>query len=37
MQGENGSAQGVIAWASFFFAVLQSICTFFALLTASGL
>jgi hypothetical protein len=30
MPGENGSAQGVIAWSSFFFAVLQSICTFFA-------
>ena len=24
------SAQGVIVWSSFFFAVLQSICTFFA-------
>ncbi len=30
MPRENGSAQGVIAWSSFFFAVLQSICTFFA-------
>ena len=28
--GENGRAQGVIAWSSFFFTVLQSICTFFA-------
>jgi hypothetical protein len=28
--GENGSTQGVIAWSSFLFAVLQSICTFFA-------
>lgn len=27
---ENVSAQGVIVWSSFFFAVLQSICTFFA-------
>jgi hypothetical protein len=26
----NDSAQGVIVWSSFFFAVLQSICTFFA-------
>ena len=26
----NHSAQGVIVWSSFFFAVLQSICTFFA-------
>ena len=25
-----GNAQGVIAWSSFFFALLQSICTFFA-------
>ena len=30
MPGENGRAQGVIAWSSFFFTVLQSICTFFA-------
>ena len=30
MPGENDRAQGVIAWSSFFFAVLQSICTFFA-------
>jgi hypothetical protein len=26
----NDSAQGVIVWSSFFFTVLQSICTFFA-------
>jgi hypothetical protein len=26
----NDSAQGTIAWSSFFFAALQSICTFFA-------
>ncbi|HMH13032.1 MAG TPA: hypothetical protein VK578_07985 [Edaphobacter sp.] len=30
--GEIAGAQGVIAWSSFFFAVLQSICTFFAAL-----
>ena len=30
MPGEKVRAQGVIAWSSFFFAVLQSICTFFA-------
>jgi hypothetical protein len=30
--GETGNAQGVIAWSSFFFALLQSICTFFAAL-----
>jgi len=30
MPGENGRAKGVIAWSSFFFTVLQSICTFFA-------
>jgi membrane protein YdbS with pleckstrin-like domain len=30
LPGENGSAPGVIAWSSFFFAMLQSICTFFA-------
>jgi len=30
--GEIPGAQGVIAWSSFFFAVLQSICTFFAAL-----
>jgi len=29
LPGESGSAQGMIAWSSFFFAVLQSICTFF--------
>lgn len=28
--GENDSTQGVMAWSSFSFAVLQSICTFFA-------
>src|SRR5271155_3609796 len=28
---ESGVARGVIAWSSFFFACLQSICTFFAL------
>jgi hypothetical protein len=27
---ESGTAKGVIAWSSFFFALLQSICTFFA-------
>jgi hypothetical protein len=27
---ETGTAKGVIAWSSFFFALLQSICTFFA-------
>jgi hypothetical protein len=27
-----GSAQGAIAWSSFFFALLQSICTFFVAL-----
>jgi len=32
MPGETGSARGVIAWSSFFFALLQSICTFFAAL-----
>src|ERR1700735_4568891 len=30
MPSENDSVQGVIGWSSFFFAVLQSICTFFA-------
>jgi hypothetical protein len=30
--GETGKAQGIIAWSSFFFAILQSICTFFAAL-----
>jgi hypothetical protein len=29
---ESGVARGVIAWSSFFFACLQSICTFFAAL-----
>jgi hypothetical protein len=28
--GETASSRGVIAWSSFFFALLQSICTFFA-------
>jgi hypothetical protein len=28
-----GNAQGAIAWSSFFFALLQSICTFFAALS----
>jgi hypothetical protein len=27
---ETGTAKGVIAWSSFLFALLQSICTFFA-------
>ena len=30
--GKTGNAQGIIAWSSFFFALLQSICTFFAAL-----
>jgi hypothetical protein len=30
--GKDGKARGVIAWSSFFFALLQSICTFFAAL-----
>ena len=30
MPSENERAQGVIGWSSFLFAVLQSICTFFA-------
>jgi hypothetical protein len=30
MPSENDRAQGVIGWSSFLFAVLQSICTFFA-------
>jgi hypothetical protein len=30
--GETGNAQGVIAWSGFFFALLQSICTFFVAL-----
>jgi hypothetical protein len=29
---DNGRAQGLIAWSSFLFALLQSICTFFAAL-----
>lgn len=29
---ETGRAQGVIAWSSFFFALLQSVCTVFAAL-----
>lgn len=29
---ETGIAPGVIAWSSFFFAILQSICTFFVAL-----
>jgi hypothetical protein len=29
ISGELGKAGGVIAWSSFFFALLQSICTFF--------
>jgi len=32
MPTETGSAQGVIAWSSLCFALLQSICTFFAAL-----
>jgi membrane protein DedA with SNARE-associated domain len=32
LPGESGSTPGVIAWSSFFFALLQSICTFFAAL-----
>jgi hypothetical protein len=32
MPGKTESARGVIAWSSFFFALLQSICTFFAAL-----
>lgn len=30
--GQTENARGVIAWSSFFFALLQSICTFFAAL-----
>jgi len=33
--GTAASIQGAIAWSSFFFAVLQSVCTFFA--AANGL
>jgi hypothetical protein len=29
LPGETGRARGVIAWSSFFFALLQSVCTFF--------
>jgi hypothetical protein len=29
---ETGSAQSAIAWSGFFFALLQSVCTFFAAL-----
>jgi hypothetical protein len=29
VSGELGKTRGVIAWSSFFFALLQSICTFF--------
>ena len=32
MPSESERAQGVIGWSSFLFAVLQSICTFFAAL-----
>src|SRR6201996_1253654 len=32
MPDESGTARGLIAWSSFFFALLQSICTFFAAL-----
>jgi hypothetical protein len=31
--GKDGKARRVIAWSSFFFALLQSICTFFAALS----
>src|SRR5580658_8672189 len=31
--GEAGTTQRAIAWSSFFFALLQSICTFFAALS----
>jgi hypothetical protein len=30
---DNGRTRGVIAWSSFFFALLQSICTFFLALS----
>jgi hypothetical protein len=30
---ETGAVQGVIGWSSLFFAILQSICTFFAALS----
>jgi hypothetical protein len=29
IEGERGKRGGVIAWSSFFFALLQSVCTFF--------
>jgi hypothetical protein len=32
ISSQTESARGVIAWSSFFFALLQSICTFFAAL-----
>ncbi|AEU36585.1 hypothetical protein [Granulicella mallensis] len=32
MPDETGTTRGVIAWSSFFFALLQSVCTFFAAL-----
>jgi hypothetical protein len=32
MPSEAGRAQGVIAWSSFFFVLLQSVCTFFTAL-----
>jgi hypothetical protein len=32
MPNEAGRAQGVIAWSSFFFVLLQSVCTFFTAL-----
>lgn len=32
MPSETGRAQGVIAWSSFCFVLLQSVCTFFAAL-----
>ena len=32
MPGETGTTREVIAWSSFFFALLQSVCTFFAAL-----
>ena len=33
--GESGKTRSVIAWSSFFFSLLQSLCTFFA--TVNGL
>jgi hypothetical protein len=32
MPSESGKAEGVIAWSSFLFALLQSVCTFFTAL-----